>query len=176
MEGVAIRGVMAEGVERILRPSPWRSLRRYQALTYFLILTGPIAPLLFWSSELGPGFAQVAIAMVLLLASWLLLIWVQNAAWRTYLREVARTPSGAEEDDWFIDAQGVSTDAPSLKWSSPWSGFADVRESLTVIHFILTPTLVMVLPKRVLSDEQLAAVRAHIAAARQRGDIKGIAD
>jgi hypothetical protein len=176
MDGVAIRGVTAEGLEKILRPSPWPSLRRYQGLTYLLVLAGPIAPLLFWSRELDPGFAQVAIAMALLLASWLLLIWVQNAAWRTYLRELARTPSGAEADDWFIDAQGVRTEAPSLKWSSPWSGFADVRESATVIHFILTPTLVMVLPKRVVSDEQLAAVRAHIAAARQRGDIKGIAE
>lgn len=174
MDSVEIRGVVAEGVEKILRPSPWRSLRRYQGLTYLLIMAGPIAPLFYWSSALDPSLTQVVVAMLLLLASWWLLIWVQNAAWRAYLREIARTPSGAEADDWFIDAQGVRTESPSLNWSSPWSGFADVRESTTVIHFILTPTLVMVLPKRVLTDEQLAAIRAHIAAARERGDIKGL--
>ncbi len=174
MDGVTIRNVKADGLEKLLRSSPWKSLQRYRTLTLVLIAAAPIAPIVFLSEQLDPGLSQVMISSLLMLAPLLLLIWSQNAAWRTYLKETAKTPSGAEADDWFIDAKGVRTEAPSLTWSSPWSGLADVRETPTVIHFILTPSLVMALPKRCLSDDQLTVVRAHVDAARQRGDIKGL--
>jgi hypothetical protein len=175
-ESIVVRGVRVDGVERALQNSPWRSINRFKGYSYLLVLLAPSAPILFLTRELDPGLGHIVVAAFLMLTPLLLLVWVQNATWRTYLAENAKTPSGAEADDWFIDAKGVRTSSPSLQFFAPWGGFADVRETPTVVHFILTPSLIWVLPKRCLGEESLAAIRRLVERARTQGDIKGIAD
>jgi YcxB-like protein len=175
MDEVVVRGVLLQDADRALPKSYWPQINRNAALRFAFIGFAVTAPIAFLCSALDPGFNQVLVAALLVgvgIFGWL---WAASAGWRSYIKINAATATGAEADDWFIDTERVRTVSPSLTMEAPWRAFADVRETDRLFHFILTPALIFALPKRSLSDESSERLRALIAAARERGDVKGIA-
>ncbi|HRP11834.1 MAG TPA: YcxB family protein [Terricaulis sp.] len=174
MEPIIVRGVMLSQAERAMRRSPWPFINRANGLNALLIHAAPIAVLVFLSYALDASAGVIAAAVLIALVPLVLMLALQSQTWRAFMRANAATPSGAIPDDWRIDEATVRMESSVLQIEAPWRGFADVIEADVVFHFVLTPAMIFVLPKRALSDADLGALRGLIAAARVRGDIMGI--
>lgn len=97
-------------------------------------------------------------------------LWKLWAFWRTRAqRDFARSRFGGQSLDWRLDETEVRQTGPFLDTVVPWSAFVHVLDQPRAFVFILSGTNVMILPRRLLSEAQQAAIRSLIDRARDRG-------
>jgi hypothetical protein len=173
-ESLTVRGVLLTGEERCIGHSPWPALNRLNGVRVAALLFAMIAPTLILSYALDPDLGLVIASTAAMGLGLFLFVWASNWFWRRYVLETALTPTGAEADDWFIDASTIKTSSPALIIETSWKAMADVRETDKVFHFVLTPALILALPKRVLSDADADTIRRFAEDARARGELRGV--
>lgn len=118
---------------------------------------------------LGLDFVWIwagAVALVGGLVLWV--VWSRIQARRLGVWHLD-SRSGGQALDWLLDAVQVRQTGPFLDSAMPWTAFQHVIDGQTGFVFVLGPYSFLVLPRRVLSEDQVAGVRALIDHARDRG-------
>ena len=105
------------------------------------------------TSALGTTAAAI---VILTSVAWMVTRWLYA---RMTVRAARSAPGGGLLSDWVIDEQGVEfrTGVSSARVS--WSGIKAVREERDRFLFLLSPASNPLLPKRLLAETQLAAIR-----------------
>jgi len=76
---------------------------------------------------------------------------------------------GAQALDWRLDETEVRQTGPFLDMALPWTAFVHVLDEPRGFVFVMSPVNALFLPRRLLSEQQQAAIRELIDRARDRG-------
>lgn len=109
-----------------------------------------------------------------LAASWL--AW-QASAWmvrRVAAYEAGKAPTGGLAWDWSIGPEEVVFTNGMQTNRFDWRAVKSIREERDRFLFLVTPAYNPVLPKRLLSEQQLTDLRALIANVRADGRVGGV--
>lgn len=175
MDGViVVRGALLTARERRIAKSPWPSLNRAQGFQWLCICALPFIPLAYLAAVLDASTGAVMVSGAIILAGLFVTLWLASNVMAVLVREIMRTPTGAEADDWRIDSENVQFSSSLYQSTLKWRALVDAAETPLVFHFIMSPTQIFALPKRCLSEEDAELLRTLIASARERGDLKGV--
>lgn len=81
---------------------------------------------------------------------------------------------GREPLDWRFDARGIVQSSSAIRSEIPWHSVVDVVEEAERFVFVITPYLMLALPKRFGREEDVQRLRELIDAVRRDGEIKGL--
>ena len=106
-----------------------------------------------------------------LAASWL--AWQVSAGIvrRVAADETGKTPTGGLPWDWSMDTEGATFTNGLQTNRFDWRAVKSIREERDRFLFLVTPAYTPVLPKRLLSEQQLSDLRALIAEVRADGRV-----
>lgn len=157
-----------------VRPTP-RELRQIQrgwGMMHWLMIGPILIPFIgLWTLAIW-GVGPYADGRVLFGAligtplAWLAARSLVNASMR---RAARKAPAGDLATDWSLDDTGIVLSTALTSSRLSWSALLDVREEADRFVFLLTPASNPALPRRVLTTDQLAALRTLIAEVRASG-------
>jgi hypothetical protein len=139
----------------------WASCLPTYAYLFGLLALGLVVVV---TQALPPGTAEIAV-VASLIASWLGQ-WVLR---RSAADAVARSPSANLVWRWSFDADGIAFDNALQSNRLDWRAIKAVQEETDRYLFLVTPMNNPVLPKRLLSPEQIESLQALIAEVRASG-------
>jgi hypothetical protein len=156
---IAITDVALSPKERKVTWTPWPALNILR-LCFSLIVQ--LAPAIFWAT---------ALALKLPMPTFLVFVWVGIAYCLSYIiirRFVIALSKPSALDfqkvDWFIDADGFRRTSLLFDIKFEKESFASITEDKGRYLFFTSSQVCIVLPKRCVSTEQIAPLRAIIAA------------
>lgn len=140
-----------------------RTLRpRNLLLVLAICLAGPVLIALVVDQKLLT--LPLWLGGVVFMAAWFVLIyplsWLYARWWGT--RMLARHPHLRHRYALSIGDAGVLLRGVPGAWTYGWQDFTDLAESPRMMLLMLGPRLFLVLPDRVLRDQDRALIRAHM--------------
>ncbi len=124
---------------------------------------------ILWQNRKALAQGEELMTVGFMLAFTFLLIWLVSLgvprlrAWSMTRHVWKRQPTLHEEVTFEILPEGLRSRMARGEWLQRWSDFIELRENDLVLLLYLGPNLMAILPKRVLSEAELAEIRAGVA-------------
>jgi hypothetical protein len=129
------------------------------------VVAYPVGFIVFGLLALGETGDRFPPSLLFLAFATTTIVWVtaNGLLHDAAVRAMRRSPTGREAWNWRIDADGFVFENGLQTNRLDWRGVMAVREEKDRFLFLVTPALNPVLPKRLLTPEQTADLRALIA-------------
>ncbi|MDQ8027095.1 MAG: YcxB family protein [Brevundimonas sp.] len=163
---IEVRNV--EQTARDLRPlkGGWGVLHWYAYLPWLIPYLGLVVmTALLMGSAPWLEFTPVWIALVTVV------LWVvaSHLMHRAMLHQAAKAPSRGVPYDWAFDNEGLVQTNPLMSSHIRWAAMHDVREEADRFIILISPQSNPVLPKRLMTEAQIVALRTLVTEVRASG-------
>lgn len=154
------------------KPREMRQIQRGWGMMHWLMLGPILVPFigLWFTAIWGVGpYPDGGVLLGTLIGTPVAWVVARHLVNLSILRAARRAPTGNLAIDWRLNGAGIDLSTELVSSRLDWSAFLDVREESDRFVFLLTPSSNPVLPKRALTADQLAALRALITEVRASG-------
>ena len=153
---------------RDLRPLKrgWGALHWYATLPWLIPYLGLVV-----MTGLLMGAAPRLEFLPVWIALGTVVLWVigSNLTHRAMLHQAAKAPSRGVPYDWTFDDEGLVQTNPLMSSQIRWAAMREVREEADRFIILISPQSNPVLPKRLMTEAQIADLRALVADVRGQG-------
>lgn len=121
-----------------------------------------------WQNRKDLPQGEALLVVGITLAFIFVLIWLVSLAvprlraWSVTRHVWKRQPTLHEEVTFEILPEGLRSSTARGEWLQRWSDFIELRENDDVLLLYLGPNLMAILPKRALSEAELAEIRVRV--------------
>lgn len=159
---IRIENVKSTLAERRAVSGGWGALHWFACIPMLLPFIGFLGAMIVVGTRRDAGGAQAQVFLVLIV-TWVAWVVAQRITPQLYARAERSAPTGGQAYLWEISSTGLKITGLLTASRIDWRAVKTVREERDRFVFLLTPMSNAILPKRQLSDEQTAALRALIA-------------
>lgn len=160
---ITVASVRAEADE--LRPitGGWGGLHWWATLCQAVPYVGLVILTLFASAH-DPDDQAFANALVgILIGTFVLWVAARRWAFQAGIKAGRLAPAGSRATDWTLDGNGVGWSSAVSTSRLDWAVIKAVREEKDRFIILVSPNNNPVLPKRQMTDDQIAALKAIVA-------------